>query len=158
MRRENMKIIEKKDQEYECIRGFFFDRKIKAREHVRLPDDIGFALASVGKVIPLGIPDIAKYKAISNFSFQVGDKLIKVKIGEIVEVRKQDALKLMLKRYILPLNPEEVWCPYKEKKRDKQYILEDLKMGSGRTVKVPVEIPVEAEQPKKKPFITGWKR
>jgi hypothetical protein len=148
-----MKVIEVKSHVYECLKAFRFEgRDIEPGQRIKLPDDVGFSLASVGKAFPCGIPSVAKYKAIRAFDFQVGDKIIKVKSGELLEIKKQDAFQLMLKRYILPLDADKVWCPYKEIK-GKESFIDSLKIGEK-------EFKILAKEPQrpKKGFILGWKK
>jgi hypothetical protein len=148
-----MKIIEKQQHRYTVLKTFRMkDRSAVVGETVELDDASGVDLTSSGKVMPLSIPKVGKYKAVMPFKFELSGKLVEVKAGEIVEVKRADVIKLMFERKILPLD-SEVWCPYKEVKR-RPTLTDSLRIGNKEIDIVrPAEIPVE-----KKPFATSWKK
>jgi hypothetical protein len=147
-----MKIINN-DQEfgYIILKSFFFrDHELKVGEKVTLPNDIGIQATFAGKVRPI-LPPITKYKALRNFPFTLKNKKIEIKSGEILEVKAEDALYLLLKGWVFPCD-KSIWRPFKlhEKKR---YQFQELFSGT-RPRGIIEEIPQEAV--KKKPFATSW--
>jgi hypothetical protein len=109
-------------------------------------------LVAAGKLLPLSIPPLGKYKALSSFNFQVGEKLVEIKCHEILEVQAKDAVKLMLERKIYPLS-EDVWRPFQLRER-RQTVTESIRIGRNT---VDMERPVEKPLKPKKPFISSWR-
>jgi hypothetical protein len=146
-----MKIVQAMLDKYECARQF---DNIKVGEIFERDHSTGLDLVATGRAIPCGIPKVAEYRACITFKFELSEKLIEIKSGETLKVKKLDALKLMLARKIIPVDLDNVWHPYELRKLRQTYV-DSFRIGN-KEVKVVSPVPEKPEQPK--PFITGWKK
>ena len=149
-----MKLIEKTQHRYKVLKPFLFEKRtVEVGEEISMSDETSaIDLVAAGKLLPLSIPPLGKYKALSSFNFQVGEKLVEIKCHEILEVQAKDAVKLMLERKIYPLS-EDVWRPFQLRER-RQTVTESIRIGRNT---VDMDRPVEKPLKPKKPFISSWR-
>ncbi len=149
-----MKIIsDEKGYVYEILKPLFHEGKqLQPGDRVNLLNEIGVALTFAGKVKPI-LPPIAAYKALRSFPFTLKNKKIEIKVRDILEVKAEDALYLLIKRWIFPLD-KSVWRPFKLQEKKRHYQFQELFAGTpprGIMVEVPRAF-------KRKPFITNWQK
>ncbi len=64
----------------------------------------------IGRVIPVDLPDVGTYITLTSFSLPGKNEKFETKKFERVELRAQDALRLMLDRSVIP-EDESQWRP-----------------------------------------------
>lgn len=70
----------------------------------------------LGRVIPTLIPETGEFEAVSDFTLRADNgELCEIKCGEILELGREFILDLIRKKFIVPVNPEGCWCPYKKR-------------------------------------------
>jgi hypothetical protein len=72
-------------------------------------------LVQMGRIYPCDLPAIGEYRALVSFTLPGKAKQFEAKVGDLVELRADDALKLMFSRAVIPTNPEQ-WCPFELRK------------------------------------------
>ena len=84
------------------------------------PDNLSTALGLVqrGKIIPDDLPEIGKYIVVSPFDLPGKVEKFKAKTNDIVELKSEDALRLMLSRKVVPKD-EGQWSPFRIKEKRK---------------------------------------
>ena len=82
------------------------------------PDNLSTALGLVqkGSIVPCDLPECGQYIAVSSFSLPGKKEKFQAAPGDIVELKGVDALSLMLRRYIVPLNKNQ-WSPFRLKSK-----------------------------------------
>jgi len=149
-----VKLIEKTQHRYKVLKPFLFEKRtVEVGEEISMSDETSaIDLVAAGKLLPLSIPALGKYKALCGFSFQVGEKLVEIKCNEILEIKAEDVVPLLLQRKIYPLS-EDVWRPFQIREK-RQTITESIRIGRNT---VDMDRPVEKPLKPKKPFISSWR-
>jgi hypothetical protein len=69
-------------------------------------------LVQRGFLVPVDLPPIGQYICIASFSLPGKTEKYEAKYGDVVELKADDALALMLGRYVVPKNKRQ-WAPFR---------------------------------------------
>lgn len=84
-----------------------------------------------GSLIPCDLPAVAEYIAVTSFSLPGKRERFEAKNGDIVELKAEDALRLMFERKVVPKNKTQ-WSPFVIKERRMADIFEVPQHSSGK--------------------------
>jgi hypothetical protein len=92
------------------------ERSLQIGEEVELKEPEASAMVKIGKVTPADLPEVGEYIALHPFTLPGKSEKFSCKKLENIEIKGDDALKLMLEGIILPANDSQ-WRPLNRRLR-----------------------------------------